>query len=177
METTTTTTTPPMSGDEVEGLPPVVFKSINSIPDFEGRTPDQEYLCQHFTLNYYKPDLMGPGHYDLVSLNNSDNAIKLYQSGMRTLVKNLDQAFRAVRKLESMKDNLDPNETFEVCILSSTKTVSTRLVLANFQNTISAFLKLYRKDDNGLIFLTSKSIRFSELDDTLALAEFIKGKK
>lgn len=166
-----------MTQDEVEGLPPVVFKSINTIPDFEGRLPDQEYVCQHFTLNYYKPDLLGPGYYDLVSLNNSDNAIKLYQSGMRTLVKNLDQAFKAVSKLEANKDDVDPNATFEVCILSSTKTVSTRLVLTNFQNTISVFLKLYRKDDNGLIFPTSKSIRFSELDDTVALAEFIKGKK
>jgi hypothetical protein len=172
-DTTTTTTTP----TPVEyPLPlPVVFKSVNTLPGFAGRLPDQEYGCHHFTLNYYKPDLQQAakaGIYELVSLNNSDNVIKLYQSGMRTLVNNLGQAFEAVKHLEWNNE-----DTYEVSVLSSNETVSTRLVLVNFQNTSSVYLKMYRKDDNGLIYPTRKSIKFSELDDAVALAEFIKGKR
>lgn len=157
---------------------PVVFKSLSSIPNYEPPAPEEILNCTNFQVHYHKPDLVSNGYYNLVSLEDSKNVIKLYQSAMRMLVKNLEDAFKIAASIEKNVDSFESDEIFDVCELSTYNNSKTHLIIMVAKGRVSIVVQLFTVDDNtGQTYPTQKFLFISPSDDPVALAAFIKKKK
>lgn len=176
METTNITATTTTSEEK---LAPVVFKPFYELPECERPVPDAVFECKHFNLCYFKPGKTSTaGHFEFISLADPlNNYIKMFNSGVRTVVSNLETAFSAVRSLQKNIENVDPNDVYTVCQLNNNNGLSTRLVLSAFKGQASAYLRLYTSNDQGEIYPTRKMIMFDLEDDIVGMSNFIKGKK
>lgn len=165
--------------DEHQPLAPVVFKSFYELPNCEKPAPDAVFECKHFHLNYFKPGKTGStGHYELASVANPfDAVIKLYSSGLRTVVNNLETAFKAAESLQNNIDKVDPNDVYTVCQLNNNNGLSTRLVLSVYRGKATVCLRLYTSNEQNEVYPTRRVIQFDPEDDIAGMNAFIKGKK
>lgn len=165
---------PTSSGD----LTPVVFVPFDSLPNCKRDFPVDILNLTHFDLAYYKPTASDAnGYYEFISPEKPDQKLTLYQSGLRSVVKNLPLAITAAKSLETNFNLQNDSNTYEVGVINTFNGMSTRLVVNTYQGEIFIYLKLFTANQRGEIFPTRKSVQFSTKDDVNSIAAFIKGKK
>lgn len=155
---------------------PVVLKPITSIPDYIPPSPDQILQLGCFQIRYYKATLVSNGYYELVSSEDEDNVIRLYQYGMKTLVKNLERAFRAAASVEKHIEEMVIGDTFSVCEISQYNNTSIHLMITVGDGKANIALQVLVTDVGGDYYPTGKCLAISPADNPVTVAEFIKKK-
>lgn len=166
------------SQESTGNIQPVVFVPCESLPNCERKHPEDVLKMAHFDLAYYKASgKERNGYFEFVSPEKPDQKMTLYQSGLRSLIKNLPLAFTAAKSLEANPELQNDNNTIEVCVINNFNGMSTRLVVNSWQGQIFIYMKLFTSNEKGDIFPTRKSVQISTLDDMAALASFVKERK
>lgn len=164
---------------ENNDISPVVFVPFDTLPNCKKVVVPTEIMnLEYFDLVYYKPSRSDSnGFYEFISPDKPDQKITLYQSGLRSVIKNLPLAFTAAKSLETHPHLQNDDSTYEVGIINTFNGMSTRLVVNTFQGEIAIYLKLFTSNEDGRVFPTRKSVQFSVKDNVAALSAFIKNKK
>ena len=170
---------PPWINNEFDSgeVEPVVFSSLDSLPNYQQKQAESELKLTYFTMGYYSTPGADTGYYELKNSNNSDNVLTLSQSGLRKLVNNYSAVTSAV---ESLKGNpkMMQKGTYPVFVVNKFNDMSTRLVVYTYDNKCYIYLKLFTTNpENGKVYPTRKSVRFSLTEDIIAIGEFMKKNK
>lgn len=156
----------------------MVLLPLTNLPNCRRPGPLESLVCEYFTLDYYKPAVeQSTGHYELVTPGKPDHILTLYQSGMRSLVRNLPMAIQAAKSLLSNPDLQVPENTYEVCTINTYNGLSTRLIVSAYNDEAFIYVRLLTTNEKNETYPTRKSARISITDDLPALAAFIKDKK
>jgi hypothetical protein len=146
---------------------PIVFKSLAlSEPVSSENTLNLTY-CR---IEYEKTDA-GYGQYALASNADPFNPLRLYQSAMNKLIRNLDLVFKEVAKMESK--NLVDDELYDCGVINSHDKMEVRLVISIFKGMPHVWLRLYSKNDKHETIPTRFGVRFSSKDSLVELGNFI----
>lgn len=151
---------------------PVVFKSINRVPD---ESCDNVLKLTFCNIEFCKSE--SPyGYYLLAAHSDPFNHLKLYQSAMNKLNRNLELAFKEVAKMEQ-EQTFSDNELYDCGVINSHKKMEVHLVISTFKGCAHVWLRLYTKNDLDQIIPTKFGVRFSSKDDAEALGKFITQNK
>jgi hypothetical protein len=148
---------------------PIVFKSL-------GRTEASAKDALKLTfcnIEYHKSN-QPYGHYLLASHEDPFNPIKLYQSAVEKLPRNLRIAFEEVQQ---QQDEIGDNEVYDCGVINSHDKMDVRLVLIARQGSVQVWLKIYTRDENNVTTPTKYGVQFSTQDNLDALAAFFQKHK
>lgn len=155
---------------ETPNLTPVVFKPIAR----GAVTTSQDALnLAHCNVEYHKTPSVSYGHYLLISHKNPFNPIKLYQSGLTRLLRNLKIAFEEVAKMELNPEGCGSDELYDCGVINSYDKMEVRLVISTFKDQAHVWLRLYTKNEANETIPTKFAVRFSPQDNLDQLEEFI----
>lgn len=152
---------------------PVSFKSFSSAS--KENTIITCFKLIHFSVEIQKNKDNNPC-YLLTSYSDSAHPLKLYQSAINKLMRQLDFAFEKAKELEC-QDDLTDNEHYDCGIVNKYGKMEVRLVLSTFRQHCNIWLRLYMLDENGNHLPTRTGVRFSPDDDIQAFSEFIAANK
>lgn len=147
---------------------PIVFKSLGRT---EASTKDALKLT-FCNIEYFKFD-QPYGHYLLASHKDPFNPIKLYQSAMDKLPRNLSIAFDEALKMEQHQQ-FDDNEVYDCDVINSHGMMDVRLVICTSGGSAQVWLKIYTRDENNLSIPTKYGVQFSTQDNLNALTAFLQ---
>lgn len=156
---------------------PVVFKTFTSASAAPGAV--ESHKLNHFTIEYHKTSggKNNSNYYLLTSHSDPSHPLRLYQSAINKLDRQLAFAFEKASKLEQQQQPLEDNEHYDCGIINSYGKMEVRLVLSTFHQQINIWLRLYMLDDDNQHLPTRTAVRFSPQDDLAAFKKFIAGKK
>lgn len=161
-----------------QGNSPVVFKSLTTLPNYQKIiSPPAVLDLTYAKIEYHKASVVGTGYYNLIDPKNPESPLVLYQTGIKTLIKNLEAAYELANSLEVNDQFQDDNATFLVAVINEYGTISNRLVLNTYNSEVFIFLKAFSLGEDKTFLPTNKCVRFDRQDNLKQIAEFIKGKK
>ena len=160
-------------------IKPVVFLSLDSLPDCRKQSPEEELKFAHFTMAYFVPVSFGNGYYEFQNPDKPDQTITLYPSAVRTLAKNLDLAVTATKSIKANPELLIGENLWKVCTVNDYNGMTTSLVVSTFGGEVYIYLKLFTTNAEGDTYPTRKSVRFTEEEaaNKFRIEEFIEGKR
>lgn len=150
---------------------PVVFKTLGRT---EASTRDAIKLT-HCNVEYDKSGATY-GCYLLASHSDIFNPIKLYQSAMNKLLRNLDIAFEEVQKMEQ-EQSFGDNEFYDCGIINSHDKMEVRLVITTNNGMAQVWLRLFTKNEDNQTVSTRLGVQFSPQDNRAKLAKFVQQHK
>jgi hypothetical protein len=151
--------------------PPVVFKTIKRIEV----SSDDALKLTHFNIEFDNSETVY-GHYLLASHSDPANPIKLYQSAMNRLLRNLNIAFEEVDKMEK-EQRFGDNELYDCGIINSYEKMEVRLVISTSDGMAQVWLRLYTKNEDNQTIATKLGVQFSPQDNLAKLAKFVQQHK
>lgn len=159
----------------MEGPTPVVFKSISRATNADVTKGSLAFVF--FNLEYHQPEV-GNGYYLLINHSDPSHPLKLYQSAMNKLQRQLVVAFEEAQLLEQQQPPPPDNEYYDCGIINSHGTMSVHLVISTFQGRANIWLRLYGQGEKeGQNLPTKIGVRFSRNDDIEALNNFLNKNK
>ena len=151
---------------------PVVFKKFKP-SGFNNNKAEKTLDLTYFYIEYYKPEDSN-GYYMLVSNNDSTRPLRLYQSAMESLDRQLENAFTSAFQLS--ETNPPDNETYDLSLINTYGSMAVRLVMTTFMQKVNIWLRLYTLNEKKESIPTKTGVRFSP-NDAEALSKFIAANK
>ena len=136
---------------------PVVFKSFaNSGSD----KPPQKLKLIHFAIEYIETGDPKNNYYLLTSYSDPAHPLKLYQSAVEKLNRQLEFAVTKAQELEAREEPLIDNEHYDCGIINSYGKMNVRLVLSTFHGQANIWVRLYTLDEENQNLPTRTAVRF-----------------
>jgi hypothetical protein len=146
---------------------PVVLKKLKRVE----KAQENGLKLTFCNLEYHEAD--GDNKfYLLTSHGDPFNPLKLYQSAMNKLVRNLYMAMEDARNLEADPD-FEDNEHYDCGIINSHKNMCVQLVISTSDGSAHVWLRLYTFDENNNTIPTKFEVQFSQEDNLDALKAFV----
>lgn len=146
---------------------PVVLKKLKRVKLAE----EKGFKMTFCNLEHHKED-EDKSYYLLASHADPSNPLKLYQSAMNKLVKNLFTAMEDAKKIEQDPDYQD-NEHYQCEIINSHKNMTVQLVISTSNGCANVWLRLYTLDEDKQTIPTKFEVRFSPDDNLNALKTYV----
>lgn len=149
---------------------PVVFKSIIR----SGEEADNVLKLTYCNIEFYQPDDEDHGCYLLKSHSDPFNPLQLYKSSMNKLLRNLDMAFKEMKKME--EEPLEEDALYDCGVINAHGKLVVQLGIKIFHGNPNLWLRLYGYNDKDQLIPTKFGVRFSPSDSLADIKAFINKK-